>query len=61
MTAKGRDRGRFTVGHGCKLTDDDVRAIRADGRPQREIAAEYEINPATVCRIRNRQWRGYVE
>ena len=40
--------------HGnAKLTEDDVRAIRADERTGREIAADYGISQQTVSLIRN--------
>jgi hypothetical protein len=42
----------------CKLTEDQVRAIRADMRSQSEIAAEYEIKQGSVSDIKSRKrWR----
>jgi hypothetical protein len=41
-----------------KLTDDQVRAIRADKRTQRVIGPEYGIDPSIVSEIRTRKaWR----
>lgn len=41
-----------------KLTEDDVRAIRADGRLQREIAEEYSISQNQVsCIQRGKAWK----
>lgn len=40
------------------LTEDQVRAIRFDLRPQSIVALKYEIDPSNVCRIRTRKtWR----
>ncbi len=41
-------------------TDAQVRAIRADPRVQREIAADYGIHQATVSAIKLRKYRGHV-
>lgn len=45
--------------HGCaKLTEDRVRAIRADDRLLREIAADYGVSQVTVSHIKTRRiWR----
>ena len=40
--------------HKVHLTDDQVRAIRADPRPQREIGEEYGIIQAMVSHIKTR-------
>lgn len=60
MKAKGR---RKIIGSGsangrCKLTLEQVEAIRADRRSKRSIAPEYGISPAQVQRIRlGTQWK----
>jgi hypothetical protein len=44
-----------------KLTEDDVRAIRADKRTGRAIAADFGINQVTVVFIKNRKtWKHVV-
>lgn len=44
-------------GH-AKLTEDDVRAIRADPRPQRQIARDYGVGQFCVWSIKQRRhWR----
>jgi DNA invertase Pin-like site-specific DNA recombinase len=41
-----------------KLTDSDVKQIRADSRSLREIAESYGVTPATVSHIKNGKiWR----
>lgn len=53
-TAKGRNQ----FGAKCtyaKLSDEDVRAIRADDRPQCEIAAQYGLVQQTVSDIKRRR------
>lgn len=55
-----RKRSARGVGHPLhKLTEDDVRAIRADKRSQREIAAAYGIASHTIIgRIKRREdWK----
>jgi hypothetical protein len=42
------------------LTDEDIRAIRADSRLQRLIAAEYGISPAGISKIRSGQRWGHI-
>lgn len=55
-------RDKMLRGRGAtKLTPDDVRAIRADPRFQREIAADYGITRAMVGYIKNRQQWAWVE
>jgi hypothetical protein len=44
----------------AKLTEDDVRAIRADKRQGRIVGAEYGISQVTVVFIRNRKTWKYV-
>lgn len=57
MVARGR------ASHGerhwfAKLTDADIRAIRADPRSNRKIAADYGIDPSLISGIKNRKtWR----
>jgi hypothetical protein len=41
-----------------KLTDDDVRSIRADQRLQREIAEDYGIHQVYVSQLKRRIYRG---
>lgn len=56
MMRKGR--GRWQTGlprKGLKLNEDQVRAIRADDRLHRLIAADYGVNPCTIDRIKSRQ------
>lgn len=59
--AKGRHRWPVKRGEshaGSKLTADQVRAIRADNRPQPQIAADYGITQSHVSTIKNRHaWR----
>lgn len=50
--AEGESNGR------CKLTEDQVIAIRKDTRGKRVIAPEYGVSPAQIQRIRNNQlWK----
>lgn len=74
--AKGRSRGVFdsSAGHPAKkrrgekhwqarLSDDDVRAIRArraSGALCDDIARDYGVNPATISRIARGVWRQEV-
>ena len=49
MIAKGRDVRVHGIEHGhAKLTDDQVRAIRADTRSNKQIAADHGITPSNV-------------
>jgi len=42
----------------AKLTDDQIRAIRADKRPCREVGKEYGVSGVNVVLIRNRKlWK----
>lgn len=52
--AKGRW-GIKTEPDGPQLTDDEVRAIRADARPRRVVAMEYNRTLKTISRIRLKQ------
>ena len=52
---KGRKPGRRGMrAPNAKLTDDQVRAIRADNRHQAVIGKEYGLHQTAVCRVRNR-------
>ena len=44
----------------ASLTEDDVRAIRADNRIRREIGADYGIHKTTVTKIKNGSRWGHV-
>jgi hypothetical protein len=44
-----------------KLTEDQVREIRAATGKQRAIAQQYSISPAAVCRIKSGKLRQRVE
>lgn len=45
----------------CKLTVDQVRAIRADTRLQKEIATEYGVHQVTICEIKTgKKWSWVV-
>lgn len=60
MTEKGRRAitASGVMHHAAKLTDEIVRAIRADPRRRREIGAEYGLSDNHVGRIKLRQsWR----
>jgi hypothetical protein len=55
MWAKGRGRSRASKGRAngqAKLTDDQVRAIRAAAGTQKVIAAQYGVNQTRVSQIR---------
>ena len=45
----------------AKLTESDVKAIRADTRPHKEIAADYPIGRAAVGAIKRRQTWSHLE
>lgn len=66
MVAKGRQaRGermselhRGELSGKAKITAEQAQAIRADQRPQHEIAAQYGIAPTAVSKIKRREtWR----
>lgn len=58
---KGREARGVTQISSAKLTEGQVRAIRADCRQQKEIAAAYGVSPANVSLIRSHQtWREVV-
>lgn len=59
-------KGRQSRLHGetngfSKLTEDDVKAIRADKRLQRQIAADYGIHQANVSLIKLRKSWSHVD
>ena len=47
--------------HMSKLAEADVRAIRADTRPQRTIATQYGLTPSQVSRIKGRKTWAWLE
>jgi hypothetical protein len=57
---KGRGRIVGTENYRAKLTDDEVRAIRADPRIQAEIAAGYAVNQQSVSNIKTRKTWSHV-
>lgn len=59
MVAKRRH-AKGTAKRSAKLTDEQALAIRADKRPQRTIAAEYGVDPSTVCRTRRQEQWGHI-
>jgi hypothetical protein len=55
---KGRSKAPIFRGEDhaqAKLTDDDVRRIREDGRFQRVIAAEYGVGQALISKVKRRE------
>lgn len=59
MVAKGRsDAPKGEDHHDAKLTEEQVRAIRADPRSQRAIAADYGLSQSAIAHIKTRRnWR----
>lgn len=60
------DKGRGNAPRGsrnwlAKLTDDDVREIRASVRPASALASKYGVDRSKICRIRNRKAWAHVE
>ena len=54
---QGGTRTRGYKNGNCKLTEDDVRKIRADDRSLRDIALDYSLSPRSVRRIQlKKQW-----
>lgn len=53
--------GKTDVRPSAIINEDDVRKIRKDFRPRKEIAAEYGITARTVSAIRNRENWKHVE
>lgn len=56
-----RDSRRGERSNFAKLTVDDIRAIRLDVRPQREIAAEYGVCQSAVSLIKQRRNWSHVD
>lgn len=65
MRAKGRagktERPRGEAHHGTKLTEDDVRAIRASSETHREAADRYGVEYHVIWQVRARKSFKYVE
>jgi hypothetical protein len=59
MVAKGRNR-RGEAAAISKLSEDQVRAIRRDGRPQDQIASAFGISQANVSLVKNRKSWAHV-
>ena len=59
MAKKGRAPRGERSGH-AKVTEDQVRAIRADTRLQREIAPDYGLSQATISQIKLRSRWAHV-
>lgn len=55
-----RDGTAYGIKTPSKLTDDQVRAIRADPRSQGVIAAEYGVNQSTISYIKSTKRRKLV-
>jgi len=45
----------------AKLTDDDIRSIRSDARPQDRIGVDYGISQSTVSSIKRRETWAFVD
>lgn len=57
MVERGRSR-RGSRHHFAQLTDEQVESIRADGRYQYVIAAEYGVDQSTISRVKSRRtWK----
>lgn len=64
MVAKGRAARRNQRGElnaRARLTENDIRAIRADPRPNTHVAPDYGITHSMVSRIRLRKSWAHVE
>jgi hypothetical protein len=59
MVAKGRQRPRLGEASGmAKLTEADIKQIRADGRPNTHICVDYGVSDALIGMIKRRRiWR----
>jgi hypothetical protein len=58
---KGSHRGAHRRGASDKLTEQDVRQIRASPDAGKELAARYGVSPQTICGIRKlRTWKHVV-
>lgn len=57
MVAKGRShKPAGELDPAAKLTERDVRAIRAaDGVPNKQLAARFGVSVVTISRVRNRR------
>lgn len=61
MAAKGRGRApRGSRNPNAKLTEADVREIRATPGPASALAAKFRIDRSKICRIRNRKAWAHV-
>jgi len=61
MYRKGRyTRPKGSKHHKSKLTRDDVLAIRASNKTEKELAAHYDISNTHVGRIRRREFWGHI-
>jgi hypothetical protein len=65
MVSKGRDcppPKMYGEAHGkTTITEDQVRSIRSDSRPHKEIANDYGLHRKTISRIKLRQTWGHVK
>ena len=61
MVRKGRSGRRLGEANRAKLTEADVRAIRADPRSSSVVAREYGVSDGTVRKIRRRERWGHVD
>ena len=63
MVKKGRPATGIRNGrNNVKLTEEEVKEIRADTRTQREIAESFNVCQMTVCKIKNRTtWKHIPE
>ncbi len=59
MVSKGRAKGAQGIAHrSARLTEDQVRAIRAASGTQGDIAVHFGVTNSHVCNIRNRKkWK----
>lgn len=60
--SRGRNGSATGEGNGsAKLTVAQVRAIRADARPSRAVAAEYGVSQVTICAIKRRTIWSHID
>lgn len=57
--AKDRDH-KGSIHYNAKLTENDVRRIRADPRPSTKIAPEYGVNSRHIRAVKSRLWWRHV-
>lgn len=58
MLSKGRDKLKGVLHKNCKLSEDQILAIRSDTRFQRAIAADYGVSQALVSLLKcDKRWR----